>query len=488
MAVQVQSLLSHLEELEELGGGAYRGALGRGVHRVGVEVYVEGEDTLLRVRPTGFLPAPLAAHPLVQQCLPFLGDMLASASLRPVDGRVELEFLVAEPFEAKAVFQSVVRDCSVVRSAASGIVAASDRYAAEHSRGEDDEGAAEAPRPSESYSSLLAAPEPQPDAQPAPEAAPADGGESGEYVTSGDDPVREPVTRRADLDALQAEFLGRLVHMRVVAGPDRGKTFALNGQDAYCIGRSPHVELHFDDSSISRRNTLLRWVNERLVLEDLDSFNGTRVNGGCKVASAILHLGDEIDVGETRLRVEPLGHADLGTRKIGVPRGVKPEADEAEEDWPTTGSDAGSDTGSDMASAPLTDVIGGEEEAPPNADPIDRSPPSGRARAEAPEAPARAARPSVPKPPGRKDAKRAKRKRRATDFFKIVVPEPDDEIAESTTDADPEPPAPSRSKVSPPKREKGRLQRRTAQFAAYFDDVTGKTPGEGTPAPGFEEL
>lgn len=70
------------------------------------------------------------------------------------------------------------------------------------------------------------------------------------------------------------------------------------------IGRAPDCELVLRDSRVSRRHARLTARNGVLVLTDLGSTNGTRVNGH-RVTEVVLGAGDRITIGESTLLVEP---------------------------------------------------------------------------------------------------------------------------------------------------------------------------------------
>jgi pSer/pThr/pTyr-binding forkhead associated (FHA) protein len=69
------------------------------------------------------------------------------------------------------------------------------------------------------------------------------------------------------------------------------------------IGRSADNGLAIDDSRVSRHHARLRARHGMLVLTDLDSTNGVRVNG-VRVAEVALGVGDQIEIGDTVLVVE----------------------------------------------------------------------------------------------------------------------------------------------------------------------------------------
>ena len=70
------------------------------------------------------------------------------------------------------------------------------------------------------------------------------------------------------------------------------------------IGRAPECELVLKDSRVSRRHARLQARGGVLVLTDLGSTNGTLVNGH-RVTEVVLGAGDRIQVGETRIAVNP---------------------------------------------------------------------------------------------------------------------------------------------------------------------------------------
>ena len=78
------------------------------------------------------------------------------------------------------------------------------------------------------------------------------------------------------------------------------------------IGRAPECELVLRDSRASRRHARLAARDGVLVLTDLGSTNGTRVNGH-RITEVVLGAGDRIAIGETTLVVEAAA-VESGTR------------------------------------------------------------------------------------------------------------------------------------------------------------------------------
>lgn len=88
-----------------------------------------------------------------------------------------------------------------------------------------------------------------------------------------------------------------------------GKTDLLAGQSYPLgvitgLGRSPSNTVIVDDPFASTEHALLSRRSGRWWLEDLGSKNGTLLNGERLTAPAIVATGDEIGIGEVRLRIE----------------------------------------------------------------------------------------------------------------------------------------------------------------------------------------
>lgn len=101
---------------------------------------------------------------------------------------------------------------------------------------------------------------------------------------------------------LPSEFI-----LKITGGPDRGTTIPLFCMNEYTIGRSDECTINIDDadSKASRRHALLKVGSDDLVLEDLESGNGTFLNGE-KVQSSALKQGDIFQVGTTVFLVDRL--------------------------------------------------------------------------------------------------------------------------------------------------------------------------------------
>jgi len=75
------------------------------------------------------------------------------------------------------------------------------------------------------------------------------------------------------------------------------------GDEPMVIGRLPGCTLVLSDQNVSRRHAEIRRVGDAVVVTDLGSTNGTKVNG-ISVREQHLASGDEITVGSTTLVFE----------------------------------------------------------------------------------------------------------------------------------------------------------------------------------------
>ncbi|MHC5001858.1 MAG: ATP-binding protein, partial [Planctomycetota bacterium] len=88
--------------------------------------------------------------------------------------------------------------------------------------------------------------------------------------------------------------------LQVLQGPDRGRRFELPADEPQLIGRSSEA-LPIADSTVSRRHAELTPDDGAWYLRDLDSSNGTYVNGQRIAERVALAPGDQIKCGSTLL-------------------------------------------------------------------------------------------------------------------------------------------------------------------------------------------
>ena len=88
------------------------------------------------------------------------------------------------------------------------------------------------------------------------------------------------------------------------------------------IGRAPDNDLPVDNLAVSNHHARVYFEAGRLVVEDLDSLNGTFVND-LRVERATLHDGDSIWIGKHHIKVDATGDAPVSfessRRKTAAP-------------------------------------------------------------------------------------------------------------------------------------------------------------------------
>jgi serine/threonine protein kinase len=104
-------------------------------------------------------------------------------------------------------------------------------------------------------------------------------------------------------------MLGQLV---VVAGPDEGITFTLEGGQPLLVGRGQNTGTKLKDPKVSRLHCEIKEQDGKLVLFDSGSTGGTLVNGK-RVTQHTLRANDVIQIGGTQLRVDLTGGPDSTT-------------------------------------------------------------------------------------------------------------------------------------------------------------------------------
>jgi pSer/pThr/pTyr-binding forkhead associated (FHA) protein len=87
------------------------------------------------------------------------------------------------------------------------------------------------------------------------------------------------------------------------------------------VGRHPECDVRIELRKISRRHCCLALVYDRVVIRDLGSRNGVRVNGS-PVDEATLLPGDEVAIGPVIFRVE--GVSDEPQERVAAQPGQAP--------------------------------------------------------------------------------------------------------------------------------------------------------------------
>lgn len=106
--------------------------------------------------------------------------------------------------------------------------------------------------------------------------------------------------RAASLDPAGA--LGRLVVIASASLPVAGSVFPLDAVTT--LGRDLGNSVVLDDPFASARHAILTFRGRGWYVEDLASTNGTLVNGVPVDGALALGFGDELQIGEIRMRLE----------------------------------------------------------------------------------------------------------------------------------------------------------------------------------------
>ena len=105
-------------------------------------------------------------------------------------------------------------------------------------------------------------------------------------------------------------FAMAYITLRVLHGADRGRVFS-RLPTPVTIGREEGNSIQLNDERISRYHLKLQADNDKIVVTDLESTNGTKVNGE-DVQVRIVRDGDMISLGRSLLLVG--SHSDIDRR------------------------------------------------------------------------------------------------------------------------------------------------------------------------------
>ena len=90
--------------------------------------------------------------------------------------------------------------------------------------------------------------------------------------------------------------------LHILSGILEGKSFEL-AEDRITIGRSLDNMLSLADGTISHHHAVFTLEGENYKLRDLNSTNGTRING-LRTSEMLLHDGDQVRMGSVEMRYE----------------------------------------------------------------------------------------------------------------------------------------------------------------------------------------
>jgi hypothetical protein len=116
-------------------------------------------------------------------------------------------------------------------------------------------------------------------------------------LTTGLFRVRSKVVAAPTAQAAPAVAQGR--RLELISGTETGRVVPLR-PPSVIVGRGAEADLRLMDTGVSRRHAELRVEDDGVTLVDLNSTNGTTVNGE-RVSSALLADGDRIGLGASVL-------------------------------------------------------------------------------------------------------------------------------------------------------------------------------------------
>ena len=96
---------------------------------------------------------------------------------------------------------------------------------------------------------------------------------------------------------------GVFMRLEVSQGSYLGQSMEFTLRRELVVGRDPDCGLPFGDTSVSRRNSRIFLANDMVYIEDLDSQNGTLVNGSRIKMAHLLRSGDEITAGDVKFKL-----------------------------------------------------------------------------------------------------------------------------------------------------------------------------------------
>jgi hypothetical protein len=129
------------------------------------------------------------------------------------------------------------------------------------------------------------------------------------------------------------------ITLRVLDGADRGRVFE-QLPTPVTIGREEGNTIQLNDERVSRFHVKIQYDQDKIVLTDLESTNGTKVNGE-DIQLRILRYGDMISLGRTVILI---GSREQIARRLASLRGEPPATGTmSAEDWESVQSNASLD-------------------------------------------------------------------------------------------------------------------------------------------------
>jgi pSer/pThr/pTyr-binding forkhead associated (FHA) protein len=103
-------------------------------------------------------------------------------------------------------------------------------------------------------------------------------------------------------DVAERNETGERARLVIRNGGFEGMTYPIDALETL-IGRNPTTDITLLDEGISREHAIILFDADtgEYTVEDLQSTNGTKVNGK-RVRSSVLKSGDEVQIGHTRFQ------------------------------------------------------------------------------------------------------------------------------------------------------------------------------------------
>ena len=108
-----------------------------------------------------------------------------------------------------------------------------------------------------------------------------------------------------------------MAELRTIEGPHAGGVFALDRESAV-LGRHPDCDIVLDSGAVSRQHARIQRVDDKFYIEDMQSRNGTYVNGRQIRERCLLNDQDRI----TLCDVVMVFHDDAANKKTAGSRGT----------------------------------------------------------------------------------------------------------------------------------------------------------------------
>lgn len=94
--------------------------------------------------------------------------------------------------------------------------------------------------------------------------------------------------------------------LQVISGPYKGQAFRLIHGEQVTVGRAGSAQVVFEDRRMSSIHAKLEWNDGGFAIYDLDSSNGTFVNGRKVSGRSALRLSDHVQLGDTIFQLREL--------------------------------------------------------------------------------------------------------------------------------------------------------------------------------------